>query len=141
MSDENHRGIMTLNSLNQNAEKLFSSFLSLTASLSSSVGYEKGKESKKGRRRKLVGTDHNFEITFPTGAGYVKLRHSFIADLGFYNANKMMWNDLGSDISRLAERHPQTGSGGNANPSATSEGESIKMRGIVVLIKLSLIFK
>jgi len=35
MNDENHRGIMTLNSLNQNAEKLFSSFLSLTASLSS----------------------------------------------------------------------------------------------------------
>jgi hypothetical protein len=64
----------------------------------------------------------------------VKLRHSFIADLGFYNANKMMWNDLGSDIPRLAR-------GGDENPPATSGAESIKMRGIVVLIKLSLIFK
>jgi len=41
---------MTLNSLNQNAEKLFSSFLSLTASLSSLVGYEKGK--KRGKSEK-----------------------------------------------------------------------------------------
>lgn len=63
-----------------------------------------------------MGKDHNSEITFPTGTGYVKLRHSFIADLGFYNANKMMWNDLGSDISRLAERHRQKEAGGNVNP-------------------------
>lgn len=55
-----------------------------------------------------MGKDHNFEITFPTGAGYVKLRHSFIADLGFYNANKMMWNDLEADTSRLARRSLQT---------------------------------
>lgn len=58
-----------------------------------------------------MGKDHNFEITFPTRAGYVKLRHSFIADLGFYNANKMMWNDPRSDISRLAERHRHTETG------------------------------
>lgn len=89
-----------------------------------------------------MGMDHNFEITFPTGAGYAKLRHSFIEDLGFYNANKMMWNDLGFDTSRLAARLPQTANGGgNANPPATSGEESIKMRGIVVLIKLSLTFK
>lgn len=50
MNDENHRGVMTLNSLNQNAEKLFSSFLSLTASLSSWVGYEKGTKSEKSEK-------------------------------------------------------------------------------------------
>jgi hypothetical protein len=45
----------------------------------------------------------------------------------------LTYRDWQSDIGRQ-------GLGGNANPSATS-GESIKMRGIVVLIKLSLIFK
>jgi hypothetical protein len=72
------------------------------------------------------------------------LRHSFIADLGFYNANKMMWNDLEADTSRLARRRLPTvpwGRGGMQIPPTTSEAESIKMRGIVVLIKLSLIFE
>jgi hypothetical protein len=55
MNDENHPYIMTLNSLNQNAEKLFSSFLSLTASLSSSAGYEKGRNSGKREREREEG--------------------------------------------------------------------------------------
>jgi hypothetical protein len=58
---------MTLNSLNQNAEKLFSSFLSLTASLSSWVGYEKGTKRRKARRREIeVGGDGSqFRNYFP----------------------------------------------------------------------------
>jgi hypothetical protein len=52
-----------------------------------------------------------------------------------------MWNDLGPDTSRLAARHRQKGTGRNENPPTTWEEESIKMRGIAVLIKLSLIFK
>ena len=88
MNDENHRAIMTLNSLNQNAEKLFSRFLSLTASLSSLEGYEKGrrrgiarvrKKSVEGRGKRITNSKLLWRGEQPPG--YVKLRHSFMADL------------------------------------------------------------